>query len=32
MKGIVKNCSVAHCAAMRLSIWRIPRGNVEETF
>ena len=32
MKGTFKNCSVAHCAAMRLSIWRISRGNVEETF
>jgi len=34
MKGTfkVKNCWVAHCAAMRLSIWRISKGNVEETF
>jgi hypothetical protein len=34
MKGTfnVKNCPVAHCAAMRLSIWRSSLGNVEETF
>jgi hypothetical protein len=35
MTGSLKmnNCSVTRdCVAMHLSIWRCPKGNVEETF